>query len=142
MASLMLAQSDRTLAEVLRICAGFRTFADVIKKAGFLFVPDADIVYDADAVKKVLAKNDNAGYAILEHLRDRLQSLGDWSVAGIDALLASVCEEKQTKMGNVAQPLRVAVSGTTVSPAMGETLAILQKDRTLRRIAAALSTKA
>jgi len=37
-------------------------------------------------------------------------------------------------MGKVAQPLRVAVTGTTVSPAIGETLALLGRDKTLGRI--------
>ena len=134
----MLSQPDATLREVLRICAGFRTFADVVKKAGFIFLPDDAIEYDHDAIKKVLAKDDGAGYAMLEYLAPKLAALSDWSAGSIDALLASVCEEKQTKMGNVAQPLRVAVSGTTISPAIGETLALLGGHRTLKRIMRAM----
>ena len=134
----MLSQPDATLREVLRICAGFRTLADVVKKAGFIFLPDDAIEYDSDAVKKVLAKNENAGYSMLEYLLPKLSALSDWSPSAIDALLASACEEKQTKMGNVAQPLRVAVSGTTISPAIGETLALLDRQKTRARIARCL----
>ena len=125
---------DARLAEVLRVCSGFRTFADVLTKAGFLFVDDDAIVYDPQAVKKVLAKNDGTGFAMLETLKPRLEALTDWSASAIDALLHAICQEMQTGMGNVAQPLRVAASGTTVSPAIGETLALLGRDRTLARI--------
>ena len=51
---------DSRLADVLRVCSGFRTFADVLAKAGFLFVDDAAIAYDPQAVKKVLAKRGEA----------------------------------------------------------------------------------
>ncbi len=126
--------TDDRLADVLRVCTGFRTFADILSKAGFLFMEDDAIGYDPQAVKKALAKNDNAGYAMLESLTPRLAAATDWSAGGIDALLQSVCAEVPTGMGNVAQPLRVAVSGTTVSPAIGETLAFLGRERTLARI--------
>lgn len=125
---------DSRLADVLRVCSGFRTFADVLAKAGFLFVDDGAIAYDPQAVKKVLAKNDDAGYTMLETLKPRLASTTDWTAVGLDALIQTVCAELQTGMGNVAQPLRVAVSGTTISPAIGETLALLGRDRTFARI--------
>lgn len=140
-------QSDSTLREVLRICAGFRTFTDVVKKAGFIFVTGSGpltgggaeiraegFVYDPAAVQKVLAKNSNSGFAMLEHLIPKLNSLTDWTAPAIDALLESICQDRQAKMGDVAQPLRVAVSGTTVSPAIGETLALLGREKALARI--------
>ncbi len=135
----MRAASDDQLAHVLRICAGFRTFADVTAKAGFLFVADDQIVFDPAAVKKVLARNDGTGYAVLESVKPRLAAATDWSPAGIDSLLQQACSDLNTGMGNIAQPLRVAVSGTTVSPAIGETLAMLGQDHTLTRIDFCLS---
>jgi len=131
---------DSTLAKVLEVCAGFRTFRDVLNKAGFLFVNDEAIEYDAVAVKKVLAKSDGAGYAMLELLLPRFESHDDWSHESLEALVKQVCEERDTKMGSVAQPIRVAVSGSTISPAIGETLALLGKDRTLARITRCLGT--
>ncbi len=128
------------MAKVLEVCAGFRTFSDVLKKAGFLFVDDEAIEYDPKAVKKVLAKNDGAGRAMLELLLPRFESHDDWSADALEALVKQVCEEQDTKMGNVAQPIRVAVSGSTISPAIGETLALLGKQRTLARIARCLQT--
>jgi glutamyl-tRNA synthetase len=130
---------DRALGEVLRICAGFRTFTDVVRKAGFFFVPDDLIEYDEKAVKKVLAKNNGEGFRMLEELLPRLRELPVWDPAPIEALLEHICNEKDVKLGQVAQPLRVAVSGTTISPAIGETLAMLGPARTAARIHRCLS---
>ncbi len=133
--------SDDVLAAVLQACEGFRVFTDVVKKAGFLFVDDDAIEYDLKAVKKVLAKGEGAGYAMLEYLVPKLRELSDWSTESIEELVKQVCDEKDVKMGAVAQPLRVAVSGTTISPTIGETLTLLGQDRTLARIGRCLAMK-
>ncbi|RME41192.1 MAG: glutamate--tRNA ligase [Planctomycetota bacterium] len=131
--------TDEELRTILQACAGFRTFPDVLRKAGFLFVADEDVAYDPKAVKKVLAKNDGAGFAMLRGLLDRLESQADWSAEALEALIESVCEEKGVGMGSVAQPLRVAVSGSTVSPSIGLTLALLGREAVLARIRRCLS---
>ena len=125
---------DALLSQVLDACRGFRTFADIMTKAGFLFVTDEAIEYAPKAVKKVLAKNDNAGYDMLRTLQPKLDSIADWSAESLEALVHTLCEEKECKMGQVAQPIRVAVSGSTISPSIGVTLALLGKDRTLVRL--------
>ena len=125
---------DATLAKLLDACRGFRTFPDVITKAGFLFVPDEAIEYDAKAVKKVLAKNDGEGYAMLRELSGRLRDLSDWTPDAIETTLSDLCNEKDVKLGKVAQPIRVAVSGTTISPSIHDTLVMLGRERTLARI--------
>ncbi len=51
----------------------------------------------------------------------------------VEALLKSVAEKRGLKLGKVAQPLRVAVTGSDASPPMHETLGILGKDRVLAR---------
>jgi len=132
--SAMREAAEETLAEVLRVCTGFRTFPDVIRKAGFLFVPDEAIVYDDKAVKKVLAKNEGEGYAVLRKLLPALADLADWSAAGVEAFLQHTCSDRNVQLGKIAQPLRVAVSGTTISPSIHETLALLGKARTITRI--------
>jgi len=128
------ATTGNTLADVLRVCAGFHTFPDVVKKAGFLFVPDDAINYDPKAVKKVLEKNDGTGYAMLETLEPLLADLEPWTVESIENLIGEVCAERGCGMGQVAQPIRVAVSGKTISPGIGDTLVLLGKERTLARI--------
>jgi glutamyl-tRNA synthetase len=126
---------------LLRLNKGFRTFADIQTKSGFIYEDDANIRYDPDAVKKVLAKGDNAGYQMLELLLPRLESLDTWTAESLESLIKQVCEEQSANMGKVAQPLRVAVSGGTISPTIGETLALLGKDKTLRRIRQCLAQR-
>jgi glutamyl-tRNA synthetase len=126
---------------LLRLNKGFRTFADIEFKSGFLYDADENIKYDPDAVKKVLAKGDNAGYAMLELLLPRLEAVDAWTAESLESLIKQICEEQSAGMGKVAQPIRVAVSGTTVSPAIGETLALLGKDKTLRRIRRCLAER-
>jgi glutamyl-tRNA synthetase len=126
--------TDDDLRAVLKSCAGFRTFPDVMKKAGFLFTPDDVIEYDPKAVKKVLAKNDGAGYAMLEYLLPKFTALQDWTAEALETLIKTACDEKQTGMGDVAQPIRVAVTGSTISPSIHDSLVMLGKYHTIARI--------
>ncbi len=130
----MTTADDAVLPRVLEVCAGFRTFVDVVKKAGFLFVDDDAIEYDPKAVKKVLAKNDGEGYAVLEALIPKLEAVTDWSAGPLEELINGVVVERQTKLGKIAQPIRVAVSGSTISPSIHDTLVLLGKPRTLTRL--------
>ena len=124
---------DDLLRRILQANKGFRTFADIIEKSGILFDDQAVIEYDPKAVEKWLAKGENAGWEMLAELRDRLSDC-DWTGAAIEQLIADICEQKDIGMGKVAQPIRVAVTGRAVSPAIGETLVFLGKEKTLRRI--------
>ncbi len=126
--------TDNELRGVLRACAGFRTFRQVQEKVRFLFTADDAIEYSPKAVKKVLAKNDGAGYAMLEYLLPRFESLTEWSAASLEALLETACSERHAKLGQVAQPIRVAITGSTISPSIHESLAALGKDHTVARI--------
>jgi len=135
------APTDSELRAVLCACSGFRTFADVMKKAGFLFTPDEAIEYDPQAVKKVLVRNDGAGYAMLEHLRPMLEGLAPWTAEGVESMIKSVCEEKQTGMGAVAQPVRVAITGSTISPAIGVSLELLGRGCTIARLRQCLANR-
>ncbi|UCD29062.1 MAG: glutamate--tRNA ligase, partial [Planctomycetota bacterium] len=93
---------------VLQACRGIRTFADIQTKCGALFVGDDAIEYDPAAVKKVLAKAENAGYRMLEHLLPQFETLEPWNAENIEKLIHDVCESQNVGMGKVAQPLRVA----------------------------------
>ncbi|MFQ5413244.1 MAG: glutamate--tRNA ligase [Phycisphaerae bacterium] len=128
-----------TCAKVLDACGGFRTFADVLEKTRFLFTPDDAIRYEPKAVKKALSRNDGAGYAMLASLQPRLDALAAWTPEALEAVFAAVCRDRDTKLGNVAQPVRVAVTGTLVSPSIYDTLVLLGKQRTLARIARCLA---
>ncbi|MCG3137637.1 MAG: Glutamate--tRNA ligase [Phycisphaerae bacterium] len=129
---------DAQLQAILRACEGLRTFSDVLTKAGFIYLPDEAITYDSKAIEKVLRRNDGAGFAILRKLDAALQQHADWETASLDQLLKSLAEQWSIKFGDLAQPIRVAVSGTTVSPSISETLELLGHERTGRRIQQAL----
>jgi len=123
-----------TKRQLLAVNRGFRTYADIEHKSGFLYRDDNDIPYDPAAIRKVLAKNDNAGYAMLETLLPLLTAVEPWSHQELEKLITSICESQNAKMGDVAQPLRVAVAGTTISPAIYDTLTMLGKQHTITRI--------
>jgi glutamyl-tRNA synthetase len=73
--------------------------------------------------------------AMLAALAPRLAET-DFSTAGVDAALRAFAEETGRKLGQVAQPLRAALTGATTSPPIDATLAALGRDESLARIAA------
>jgi glutamyl-tRNA synthetase len=59
----------------------------------------------------------------------------DWNAHALESRLTAFCEARQVgNIGKVAQPLRIAVSGGTVSPPIFDTLAMLGRASTLARI--------
>ncbi len=135
----MRSADDLTLRRILKACAGFRIFRDVEEKTAFLFVSEEALSYDPQAVKQVLAKNNGAGFAMLEGVQPALDALPEWTAAALESLLQKVCADRDVKLGQVAQPLRVAITGTTVSPPIYDSLELLGKSRTLSRIRSCLS---
>lgn len=125
---------DEVAMQVLEACRGLRTFADVEAKAGILFAPDDSVQYDPRAVKKVLEKTSGQGFAVLKQVLGRLESSQTWNAPSVERLINAFCDEHALKLGDVAQPIRVAVAGRPVSPAIGVTLEFLGKEKTLARI--------
>jgi glutamyl-tRNA synthetase len=76
---------------------------------------------------------------LLAALRDRLVALNEWKAEDIHVQLQELAAERQLGLGKVAQPLRVAVTGGTVSPPIDATVALLGRARTLARLAQAAS---
>jgi glutamyl-tRNA synthetase len=76
---------------------------------------------------------------LLQQVRDGVAALPTWTVEQLDAVVKSVSEKASVGMGKVAQPVRVAVTGNTVSPGIGETLLLLGRDEALQRMDAALA---
>jgi glutamyl-tRNA synthetase len=89
---------------------------------------------------KAVAKNLTADAA--EPLREthrRLSALSDWTAPLIHEALNGLATERGVGLGKIVQPVRVAISGGTVSPPIDATLALLGRARTLSRIEAALA---
>ena len=123
---------DQQLLGIIKLCEGARTLADIERKCRFLFVENDRIEYDDKAVKKVLLKSD--GLAILTIVRDKLAAMDELTEQAIENMLRGLAEEKQVGLGKVAQPLRVALCGTTISLPIFESVRMLGKDNTLKRI--------
>ena len=68
---------------------------------------------------------------MLRAVRDRLAALPEWRAPAVHVAIMAVAEEQGVGLGKVAQPIRVAVSGGTVSPPIDVTLEILGRETTL-----------
>ncbi len=121
-----------TLERIIKMNDGARTLEQIEQKTRFAFVADDAYTYDKDAVAKVLLKND--GLAILAEVGKRLSALSEVTHESIETMLRQLTEEKQVGLGKVAQPLRVAITGTTVSPPIFDAVQLLGLPRTLARI--------
>lgn len=110
-----------------------KTLVDMVEQARFFFVERVEIP------PALLAKFFTPSTcAALTALRQRLESTDPWSVEEIQRAFTNVQAEFGLSLGQLAQPVRVAVTGGTVSPGIFEVLALLGKKRTLERLAVAL----
>jgi glutamyl-tRNA synthetase len=132
--------TDEQLAKILHMNAGFHVLREVDEKSRFFFTPDDKIVYAPDAVEKVLMKNERQGLNALTAVRPILAGVGEWVAANLEAAVKGYCGQSGLSLGKVAQPIRVAVSGTTVSPPIFESLEFLGREHTLARIDRCLKT--
>ncbi|WKJ92057.1 glutamate--tRNA ligase [Methylomonas montana] len=88
---------------------------------------------------KAAKKNFKQGVdAVLGHLAAQFSAASDWEASGLHQIVLDSAEQLQLNLGKVAQPLRVAVCGSGVSPAIDVTLALLGKEKTLSRIERAI----
>jgi glutamyl-tRNA synthetase len=126
------------------------TLKELAHKAETLFLKQALPEIDPKAAKEYL---DDTGKCVLMAIEATLKGTANamWSKPDeLNAAFMKVVNEKagisdvdnkktqKSKLAKASQPLRVALTGTTVSPGMGETLELIGKEQTLQRIAAAL----
>ncbi len=109
-----------------------KTLTEIAPQMRFLF---ADISYDESSWKKVMTKPD-AGRA-LRAARGVLVDLDEFSTESVEAALRGMLESEELNPRKGFQPLRVALSGSSVSPPLFESVAALGKERTLARLDAA-----
>jgi glutamyl-tRNA synthetase len=130
---------DAILGTLIEISKGFRTFRDIESKTAAIFAGNDAFDYDDAAFAKVLLKNDGEGLGVLRELRGGLEGVTDWQPESLDAWLRDFGAQRQLGLGRVAQPLRVAVMGNTISPPIFDTLVLIGRDNTLARIDRALA---
>ena len=127
-------------APLERIVALFQerasTLVEMAELSAFLFKDDNDLEYNAKAKKKHL-KGEAAHH--LGELKKGLSALDDWSVEAIEKVFTDYLESNDVKLGKVAQPVRVALTGGTVSPGIYETVFEVGKASTLARMDRAIA---
>jgi glutamyl-tRNA synthetase len=128
------ALDERKLAQLRAAMPGLTARAETLAK----LVDDANYIFakrplpiDAKA-EEILAKG---GRLHLKVLLPRLQAIEDWSAVSTEVTVQAYLEETGAKLGVVAQPLRAALTGRSMSPGIFDVLAVLGREESLARIA-------
>jgi len=112
-----------------------KTLVDLVDLAHF-YLSD-DIPFDENAAKKFLTLEAREPLA---ELIQKLEALADFTENSIERVFTEVLQQRNLPLGKLAQPVRVALTGSTVSPGIYEVIAVLGKERTLARLHPALQT--
>jgi glutamyl-tRNA synthetase len=129
------AEADRPLLEGAAAISQekIQTLADFWPLAGFFFT---GVASNGQARERWLGE---PGLSVLGEARAELSGAAGFDVPAVERALASVIERRALKPREVYQPLRVAIAGTTISPGIFESVALLGRAETLRRIDTALA---
>ena len=118
----------RRLTAAFEALESFPALAEFWPLAGFFFDGPAD---DPKAREKW---HDADGLSALADARAAIADLDAFDVPSLESALQNVVERRNAKPRDVYQPIRVAIAGTPVSPGIFESLAVLGKDESLRRL--------
>ena len=113
-----------------------KTFRDATITSSFLVEDDEAISWpESKPVKKALLKGEVSGLSRMPAIITAFKELEVWNAETIDGCLHALADEiADGNLGKVAQPVRVAVAGGPVSPPIGDTLVLLGKKSTMRRL--------
>jgi glutamyl-tRNA synthetase len=106
---------------------------ELVDAAGFYLMDEISV--DETAARKFLTAEIRGP---LDKLMDKLAGLDEFTEANIEQVFSTVLQELGLSMGKLAQPVRVALTGSTVSPGIHEVIAVLGKERTIKRLRSAL----
>ena len=122
---------DAWLAEaVATLQPRAKTLVDLAELARF-YLSDTP-TFDAKAVSKFLTPETAA---LLEKLQGKLTALPAWGEHELEEVFTRLVQEEQLKgLGQIAQPVRVALTGSTASPGIFEVMVVLGRERTLARL--------
>jgi glutamyl-tRNA synthetase len=113
------------------------TLVDLAASAKF-YVAARPLALSEQAAKLL----DTAARSRLEELRPALEALEIWDEPAVEEAVRRVAEAADLKLGQVAQPLRAALTGSTTSPGIFEVMAVLGRRETLARLADAIEGRA
>jgi glutamyl-tRNA synthetase len=127
--------AERSVVEMIAPHVQERTklLSEVPQQVRFLLVDGVD--YDETSWKKVMEKDGVAG--TLEAASAALESISTWDTPSIEEALRAMLAERELSARKGLQPIRVAVSGSTVSPPLFESLEALGRERSVERLARA-----
>jgi glutamyl-tRNA synthetase len=111
-----------------------KTLVEMAERARFCLVDSVEL--DAKAAKRHLRAK---ALDPLRDLRDALEEVDTWSEEALSGAFEATLERHDLKLGGLAQPVRVAVTGRQESPGIFETLAVVGRERTLMRLDAAIA---
>ena len=115
------------------LSARCRTLVEMAEAARFYFQDPRP--YEEKGAKKFLTP---ANVPILQDVARRLEAMPEFNEAALNQLFHDLAAETGLKMVNLAQPVRLALTGRTASPGLYEIIDILGKSETLQRIATAI----
>jgi glutamyl-tRNA synthetase len=121
----------RGAAETLRMRS--KTLVEMADSARFYF--EEDLRYEEKADRKFMKPE---VVPLMQETRVRLEKTPDFTQKNLEGLFLHILDEKKIKLGDIAQPLRVALTGTSVSPGLFEVMEVLGKEKVLRRMDKAL----
>jgi glutamyl-tRNA synthetase len=126
--------NDTTRAQLLAAMPSLKerakTLIELIDGSYFIFA-DRPLQIDAKALALLTPENRE----LIGRLRTALEAVAPWSAATTEAAMRAFAETSSLKLGAVAQPLRVALTGRTTSPGIFEVLAVLGRQESLARLA-------
>lgn len=111
-----------------------KTLVELVDMARYYL--DDRITYDEKAAAKFLTP---VAADSMTALGAKLAALDEFTEINIERAFADTLEERGLKMGDLAQPVRVALTGSTVSPGIHDVIAVLGKDRSIARLRQAVA---
>jgi glutamyl-tRNA synthetase len=112
-----------------------KTLVEMAEKSRYFFEDFEQ--FDEKAAKKNLKP---AARPVLEAIYAEMSSLAVWEAEPLHAIILQTAEAQALKLGKVAQPLRVAVTGNTISPPLDITLQLIGRERVLNRMKKAIDS--
>jgi glutamyl-tRNA synthetase len=106
-----------------------KTLEEMVEQARFYFADE--VAYDPEAVKKIFKPT---AFDPLQRIVEALERIPVFSEAALEAAFSAVMAATGLKLGKIAQPVRLALTGRTASPGIFETIEALGRDKTLARL--------
>lgn len=107
-----------------------KTLLELAASAAF-YVRALPFTYDDKALKLI---NKGNAKELLEKFVAGLETVSDWTQENLEVAAKSLAEAEEVGLGKIAQPIRVALTGSTVSPSVFEVMAVLGREETIKRL--------